>query len=70
MRSVLQFSHAGTHEALVLPGLNPDIPYAALDATAYAAFVKESRKKRAGATKLHRKSGEARDESRDPFTER
>ena len=31
----------------------------AQDATAYAAFVKESRKKRAGATKLHRKSGEA-----------
>jgi hypothetical protein len=44
-----------------LPALNPDFLYAALDATAYAAFVKESRKKRAGATKLHRKSGEARD---------
>jgi hypothetical protein len=43
------------------PALNPDFLYAALDATAYAAFVKESRKKRAGATKLHRKSGEARD---------
>jgi hypothetical protein len=42
-----------------LPALNPDFLYAALDATAYAAFVKESRKKRAGATKLHRKSGEA-----------
>jgi hypothetical protein len=40
-----------------LPALNPDFLYAALDATAYAAFVKESRKKRAGATKLHRKSG-------------
>jgi hypothetical protein len=39
------------------PALNPDFLYAALDATAYAAFVKESRKKRAGATKLHRKSG-------------
>jgi hypothetical protein len=44
---------------LALPALNPDFLYAALDATAYAAFVKESRKKRAGATKLHRKSGEA-----------
>jgi hypothetical protein len=42
----------------------------ALDATAYAAFVKESRKKRAGATKLHRNSGEASDQSRDSFTER
>jgi hypothetical protein len=51
----------GIHEALALPALNPDFLYAALDATAYAAFVKESRKKRAGATKLHRKSGEARD---------
>jgi hypothetical protein len=39
------------------PALNPDFLYAAQDATAYAAFVKESRKKRAGATKLHRKSG-------------
>jgi hypothetical protein len=47
--------------ALASPALNPDSLYAALDATAYAAFVKESRKKRAGATKLHRKSGEARD---------
>jgi hypothetical protein len=46
------------------PALNPDFLYAAPDATAYAAFVKESRKKRTGATKLHRKSGEARDESR------
>jgi hypothetical protein len=44
-----------------LPALNPDFLYAALDVTAYAAFVKESRKKRAGATKLHRKSGEARE---------
>ena len=44
-----------------MPALNPDFLYAALDATAYAAFVKESRKKRAGATKLHRKSGEALD---------
>jgi hypothetical protein len=61
MRSLLRFSCAGTHEALALPALNPDFLYAALDATAYAAFVKESRKKRAGATKLHRKSGEARD---------
>jgi hypothetical protein len=40
-----------------LPALNPDFLYAALDATAYAAFVNESRKKRAGATRLHRKSG-------------
>jgi hypothetical protein len=36
---------------------DPDFLYAALDATAYAAFVTESRKKRAGATRLHRKSG-------------
>jgi hypothetical protein len=63
MRSFLRFSHAGTHEALALPALNPDFLYAALDAAAYAAFVKESRKKRAGANKLHRKSG-------DSFTER
>jgi hypothetical protein len=48
-----------------LPALNPDFLYAALDATAYAAFVKESRKRCAGATKLHRKSGEARNQSRD-----
>jgi hypothetical protein len=40
-----------------LPALNLDFLYAALDATAYAAFAKESRKKRAGAIKLHRKSG-------------
>jgi hypothetical protein len=53
-----------------MPALNPDFLYAALDATAYAAFVKESRKKRAGATKLHRNSGEARDQSPDSFTER
>jgi len=53
--------NVGTNEALALPALNPDFLYAALDATAYAAFVKESRKKRSGATKLHRKSGEARD---------
>jgi hypothetical protein len=39
--------------------LNPDFLYAAQDTTGYAAFVKESRKKGAGATKLHRKSGEA-----------
>jgi hypothetical protein len=70
MVSLLRSSHAGTHEALALPALNPDFLYAALDATAYAAFVKESRKKRAGATKLHRKSGEARDQSRDSFTVR
>ena len=50
-----------------MAALNPDFLYAALDATAYAAFVKESRKKPAGATKLHR---EARDQSRDSFTER
>ena len=53
-----------------MPALNPDFLYAALDATAYAAFVKESRKKRARATKLHRKSGEARDQSPDSYTER
>ena len=55
------------HEALAWPALDPDFLYAALDATAYAAFVKKSRKKRAGATKLHRKSGEARDQSRELF---
>jgi hypothetical protein len=42
----LRFSQAATHEALALPALNPDFLYAARDATAYAAFVKESRKKR------------------------
>src|SRR5271156_5819551 len=36
---------------------DPDFLYAALDTTAYAAFIKESRMKCAGATKLHRKSG-------------
>jgi hypothetical protein len=70
MRSLLRFSHAGTNQALALPALNPDFLYAALDATAYAAFVKESRKKRAGAAKLHRKSGEASHERGDSFTER
>jgi hypothetical protein len=35
---------------LPFPALNPDFLYAALDAAAYAAFVEESRKKRAGAT--------------------
>src|ERR1700722_3428276 len=35
----------------------PGFLYAALDAIAFAAFAKESRKKRAGATKLHRNSG-------------
>jgi hypothetical protein len=59
-----------TNEALALPALNPDFLYAALNATAYAAFVKESRKKRAGATKLHRKSGKRRIQSRYSFTER
>jgi hypothetical protein len=53
MRSLLVLTQGVTR----LPVLNPDFLYAALDATAYAAFVKESRKKRAGATKLHRKSG-------------
>jgi len=70
MDSLLRFSHAGTQEPLAWPALNPDFLYVALDATAYAAFVKESRKKRAGATKLHRESGEARDRSPDSFTER
>jgi hypothetical protein len=41
------------------PALNPDFLYAEQDATAYAAFVKQSHKKRAGVTKLHRKSGGA-----------
>jgi hypothetical protein len=50
MGFLLRFFHAGTNEALALPALNPDFLYAALDATAYAAFVKESRKRRAGAT--------------------
>jgi len=68
--------HLGEHPKLKVmrlwhwPALNPDSLYAALDATEYAAFVKESRNKRAGATKLHRKSGEARDQSRTRFTER
>jgi hypothetical protein len=35
----------------------PDFLYAALDTTAYAAFFKESRMKRAGAINLLRKSG-------------
>ena len=66
MPSLLRFSHAGTNEALALPALNPDFLYAAQDATAYAAFVKKSRKKRAGATKVHRKSGfSARSESEE-----
>jgi hypothetical protein len=52
------------------PALNPDFLYAALDAAAYAAFVKESRNTRAGVTELHRKSGEARDERRHSFAER
>ncbi len=39
----------------------PDFLYAVLDATACAAFFKESRMKCAGATKLHRKSGVAHD---------
>jgi hypothetical protein len=57
---LLRFSHAGINEVLALPALNPDFLYAALDATAYAAFVKESRNKRAGATKLHRNPGKRR----------
>jgi|ERR1700678_2663702 hypothetical protein len=36
-------AHAGTNEVLALPALNPDFLYVALDATAYAAFLKESR---------------------------
>jgi hypothetical protein len=56
--------------ALALPTLNPDFLYAALDATSYAAFVKESRKNRAGATKLLRKSGERVMPRRGSFTER
>jgi hypothetical protein len=62
--------HEGTHEALALPALNPDFLYAALDATVYAAFVKESRKKRAGATKLHRNPEKRMMLSRESFTER
>src|ERR1700691_2861568 len=38
-------------------GPGPDFLYAAPDATAYAAFFKESRMKCAGATNPHRKSG-------------
>jgi hypothetical protein len=70
MRSLLRFSHAGTNQAFGIASAKPGFLYAALDATAYAAFFKESRKKRAGATKLHRKSGEARNQSRGSFTER
>jgi len=69
-RSLLRFPQAGNNVALAVPAQNPDFLYAPLDETAYAAFVKESRKKRAGATNLHRKSREARDQSRDSFTER
>jgi hypothetical protein len=36
---------------------DPDFPYAALDTTACAAFIKESRKNFANANHLHRKSG-------------
>jgi hypothetical protein len=36
---------------------DPDFLYAALDTTACAAFIKESRMKFASATKLRRKSG-------------
>jgi hypothetical protein len=36
---------------------DPDFLHTALDTTAGAAFSKESRKKFANATKLHRKSG-------------
>jgi hypothetical protein len=38
----LSDAERGDHEALALPALNPDFLYAALDANAYAAFVKES----------------------------
>jgi hypothetical protein len=44
MGSLLRFSRAGTNEVSALPALNPDFLYAALDATAYAAFVKEIRR--------------------------
>ncbi len=40
----------------------PDFLYAALDTTACAAFIKESRMKFANANQLHRKSGGAEDE--------
>jgi len=41
------------------PALNPDFLYAALDSAAYAAFVKESRNKRAGVTELQEIRGSA-----------
>ncbi len=40
----------------------PDFLYAALDTTACAAFIEESRMKFANANQLHRKSGGAEDE--------
>jgi hypothetical protein len=40
----------------------PDFLYAALDTTACAAFIKESRMKFANANRLHRESGGAEDE--------
>ncbi len=40
----------------------PDFLYAALDTTACAAFIKESRMKFAKANQLHRESGGAEDE--------
>ena len=41
------------------PGSAPDFLYAALDTTACAAFIKESRMKFANANQLHRNPGSA-----------
>jgi len=45
-----------------MDGFRPGFPLAALDTTACAAFIKESRMKFASANRPHRKSGGAEDE--------
>jgi hypothetical protein len=47
---------SGRSTGLNAPGSLPDFLYAALDTTACAAFIKESRMNFANANKLHRKS--------------
>jgi hypothetical protein len=49
------------------PSGNPDFLYAALDTTACAAFIRESRINFANATKLHTKSWGRRDDDRSPW---
>jgi hypothetical protein len=48
---------SGRSACLNAPESLPDFLYAALDTTACAAFIKESRMNLANANKLHRKSG-------------